>query len=244
MLQNYLACGGNSSQTVDFFSLNAYEWCGASSYQVSGYADLQSQAEGYPVPIFFSETGCNTVPPRTFSDQAAIFSDKMSGTWSGAIIYEWIQEANGYGLVAYPGTNTASSALSIVRGGSPATVSPDFDNLKSQWATLTPSGVALSDYTGSVTGISTPACPSSSPGGWLINGNPPIPTIGQSASFNPTGSQVQSVAASATGSGNAPSSSKSSAAVGSTLGPASGGTEMVVMSIALGLVMLGFVVWL
>jgi len=25
----------------------------------------------------------------------------MSGTWSGAIIYEWIEEANDYGLISY-----------------------------------------------------------------------------------------------------------------------------------------------
>ena len=65
-LQNYLACGGNSSETLDFFSLNAYEWCGDSSYTESGYSALQKNASDYPIPIFFSETGCNTVKPRTF----------------------------------------------------------------------------------------------------------------------------------------------------------------------------------
>lgn len=32
-LQNYLACGTNSSESLDFFSLNAYEWCGESTFQ-------------------------------------------------------------------------------------------------------------------------------------------------------------------------------------------------------------------
>lgn len=62
---------------------------------------LQQSFEGYPVPVFFSETGCNVVPPRDFADQSAIFGPNMSETWSGAIIYEWIQEMNAYGLISY-----------------------------------------------------------------------------------------------------------------------------------------------
>jgi 1,3-beta-glucanosyltransferase GAS1 len=102
MLQNYLVCKRNESERVDFYALNSYEWCGTqSSYTISGYNILQQYANGYPVPIFLSEDGCNTVPPRTFDDQSAIFGPQMSGTWSGAIIYEWLQEMNGYGLVNY-----------------------------------------------------------------------------------------------------------------------------------------------
>lgn len=102
MLQDYLVCRPNVTERVDFYSLNSYEWCGSqSSYTISGYNILQQYANGYPVPIFLSEDGCNTVPPRTFNDQSAIFGPQMSGTWSGAIIYEWIQETNDYGLVSY-----------------------------------------------------------------------------------------------------------------------------------------------
>ena len=102
MLQNYLVCRANETERVDFYALNSYEWCGSqSSYTISGYNILQQYANGYPVPIFLSEDGCNTVPPRDFQDQSAIFGSEMSGTWSGAIIYEWIQEINNYGLVTY-----------------------------------------------------------------------------------------------------------------------------------------------
>lgn len=118
MLQDYLACHTNASERVDFFSLNAYEWCGASSYTQSGYDQLQANAKGYPVPIFFSETGCNTNPPRDFADQAAIFGPQMSDTWSGAIIYEWIEETNNYGLVNYgPPNNAADGTNTNVQDG-------------------------------------------------------------------------------------------------------------------------------
>lgn len=100
MLQNYLACGGNSSETIDFFSLNAYSWCGDSTYELSGYNILEQNSTELHIPIFMSETGCNTVRPRTFSDQSAIYGE-MADVWSGSIIYEWIEEANNYGLISY-----------------------------------------------------------------------------------------------------------------------------------------------
>ena len=84
-LQNYLACGDDDSASIDFYSLNAYEWCGDATYATSGYSNLQAMSEGYNIPIFFSETGCNAVRPRTFADQAAIFAPDMIVTWSGAM---------------------------------------------------------------------------------------------------------------------------------------------------------------
>jgi hypothetical protein len=42
-----------------------------------------------------SETGCNVGGPRLFQDQAALFGP-MAETWSGSVIYEWIQETNQY----------------------------------------------------------------------------------------------------------------------------------------------------
>jgi 1,3-beta-glucanosyltransferase GAS1 len=119
MLQDYMVCRPNATERLDFYSLNSYEWCGSSpTYETSGYSGLQASAEGYPVPIFFSEDGCNTVPPRTFNDQQAIFSEPMLSTWSGAMIYEWIQELNNYGLVSYGPQQdvTVNDGSSVVQG--------------------------------------------------------------------------------------------------------------------------------
>ena len=245
MLQNYLACG-KPSENVDFFSLNAYEWCGsASSYTISGYSQLQANASGYPIPIFFSETGCNTAPPRTFEDQASIFGSEMSGTWSGSIIYEWLEEANNYGLISYgpKAAATATDALGgFTRSGTPTPISPDFTNLKNQWATLSPTGVKLSDYSVSVAALSTPACPSSTADGWLVNGNPALPSLGQTLNRDPatttaTTTATGTKAAAATGTG-------SSASPTPTKGSASGGQRIAGMTIGLVGVMFGFIVWL
>jgi len=168
-LQNYLACGDDMNQSIDFYGLNSYEWCGAATYQSSGYVNLQAMSKGYNIPIFFSETGCNVGGERTFDDQAAIFGPDMVETWSGSIIYEWVQESNDYGLVTY------GSKGEIYGDNEPVPIQPDYSNLASKWKTITPSGVAESAYKPS---FSPPACPSSTAGAWAVNGNPPIPTLG------------------------------------------------------------------
>ncbi|KAJ5574108.1 Glycoside hydrolase superfamily [Penicillium hispanicum] len=221
MLQNYMACHGNSSERLDFYSLNAYEWCGDSSYTVSGYDMLQKNATDYPIPIFFSETGCNAPAPRTFDDQAAIFGSEMSGTWSGAIIYEWIEETNDYGLISYgPSVANAAATNTLVqdgwtRQGTPTPISPDFDNLKSHWATLSPTGVALSAYKESASRISGMECPASTSGGWAVDPNSPLPTLGQTyqkGSSDSTGTASAGNAGTATTSGAGASSTKKGAA--------------------------------
>ncbi|OAA79412.1 Glycolipid anchored surface protein GAS1 [Akanthomyces lecanii RCEF 1005] len=182
MLQNYLACGGDSADIIDFFALNSYSWCDPADYNTSTYDKLEEYAKDYPVPIFFSETGCNTPGPRLFADQDAVFGKDMIHDWSGSIIYEWIEEENHYGLISYgpSGGDTSNTAVEggFTRQGTPTPVSPDFNNLKSKWATITPSGVHKSDVDPKT--LTTPACPTSTNGGWwAIEGNVRLPTLGE-----------------------------------------------------------------
>lgn len=110
------------------------------------------------------------------------------------------------------------------RSGTPTPVAPDYTNLKKQWATLTPSGVKSSDYTPSK---KAPACPSATVSGWAVNGDVPLPTLGQVLN-RPTATATKSAAtASATGKGGA-----------------TGGREIAGMGVGLVGVMLGFVAWL
>lgn len=248
MLQDYVVCRPNETERLDFYALNSYEWCGSSAtYLTSGYNNLQSMFENYPVPVFFSEDGCNTVPPRTFSDQAAIFGREMVGTWSGAIIYEWIQEMNDYGLVSYgqqqpQSVNQGSSIVQgyllesfsflsvdliqltrtrFVREGTPTPVQPDFSNLQAQWATITPTGTPSSAYVADMT-ISTPSCPAAS-GGWTVDPSSSLPTLGaQSVTPGmPTGVPTGSITVSPTSSARSSLTHSSAASASSTSSPTS-----------------------
>jgi 1,3-beta-glucanosyltransferase GAS1 len=241
MLQNYLACGTNSSETIDFFGLNAYEWCGNVDFNTSGYSNLNDQAAGYSLPIFFSETGCNKPTPRDFADQSAVLGPLMTDRWSGAIVYEWIEEANNYGLISY-GPALAPTATGAVvvggytRSGTPTPVLPDFTNLQSQWKSLSPTGTPSSAYSPNVT---PPACPASTAGGWLVDPSAKLPTLNQVLITSaPTASGT---AGAGTGAGSATASSASATA---TKGSASGSKEIAGMSAGLVAVMMGFMYWL
>ncbi|KAI8947095.1 Glucanosyltransferase-domain-containing protein [Xylaria longipes] len=212
-LQDYLTCGGNASENIDFYGINSYQWCDPSTYMTSGYAGLESEAVDFPVPIFFSETGCNTPGPRLFEDQASIFGPEMSKDWSGSIIYEWIEEQNHYGLISYgPKVDPTVTGKNIfdgfTRAGTPTPVSPDFDNLSKQWAKITPTGVAKSDYDAGT--VSTRACPTSTPDGWLVDGNVAVPTLGASLG---TGTYTTATSAADSGETSAPSPSETKNAV-------------------------------
>ncbi|KIW10649.1 hypothetical protein PV08_11613 [Exophiala spinifera] len=245
-LQDYVVCRPNVTERLEFYALNSYEWCGSSpNFNTSGYVGLQASAENYPVPIFFSEDGCNTVPPRTFNDQAAIFGPDMVDTWSGAIIYEWIQETNNYGLVTYgpPGGQDQGSVVvdGFTRQGTPTPVQPDFSNLASQWSTLNPTGIKSAAYTPSTT---APLCPSSTAGEWTIDPSSPLPTLG-AVGVTPVYPSSTSGGHASETSGGAASATSSGAASRTASGPPLlDGGQFVSTVVALMAVCAGFVFWL
>ncbi|KAJ5811465.1 hypothetical protein N7474_007766 [Penicillium riverlandense] len=160
-LAEYMVCGGNSSEAIDFWGMDLFEWCGDATYSSSGYQELEGMFKGLGIPLFLSQDGCNLPSPRKFTDQPVIFGPEMEDEWSGAIIYEWGQDSNSYGLVSYPSQT----------GSLPLTPSPlsDYSYLKSQWASVTTNTNAPSTF-------STPACPTSQQY-WTIGANAALPTI-------------------------------------------------------------------
>ncbi|KAF3916317.1 hypothetical protein ABW21_db0203898 [Orbilia brochopaga] len=145
-VQNYLACDHpgfpNRAASIDFYGVNAYEWCNPyDTFETSGYQRLTGYLSSaqYDIPAFFSEDGCNTNPPRLFEDMYAVYGQNMSDWWSGSIVYEWINEANKYGLVTYGMVEDPSTAIGgdpYERAGTPTPVSPDFENLKTVWSNV------------------------------------------------------------------------------------------------------------
>ncbi|KEY70708.1 hypothetical protein S7711_07334 [Stachybotrys chartarum IBT 7711] len=216
MLQDYLTCGGNFSESVDFFGLNSYSWCDPSTFEASTYDQLQEYAYNFPVPIFFSETGCIVPGPRVWEDQEAIFSEPMVNHWSGAIVYEWIQEQNNYGIVSYgPPTddhtgNDETVFDGFTRKGTPTPKSPDFENLKSRWETIHPTGISRDDYDPDV--VSTRPCPTSTEGGWWeVDGNVRLPTLGETmAAVQTTDASTSAAAEEETASSTIPSTTPGS----------------------------------
>lgn len=130
-LANYFICG---DVIADFYGVNMYEWCGYSSYGTSGYKERTKFFEKYPVPVFFSEFGCNIVRPRPFTEVGALFGKQMSNVWSGGLAYMYFEEENNYGVVSISQKNNTVIKL------------PDFEYLKNEYAKVTPLGTEKSKY--------------------------------------------------------------------------------------------------
>lgn len=94
----YFACGKDEWARSDFFAFNDYSWCDPSSFTISGWDQKVKTYSDYSSPLFLSEFGCIT-NTRQWSEIAALYSDKMTGVYSGGLAYEYTLEANGYGLV-------------------------------------------------------------------------------------------------------------------------------------------------
>ena len=215
VLAEYLTCG-TTDASIDVFGMNLYSWCGNSSYYTSGYDTLYETFQDSSIPVLFSETGCNTVEPRDFSDVGTMLGPVFQAVFSGAVVYEWTEEANDYGLVNY--TNTAYT-------GFPYTLD-DYNALKTVFSQVTPTGTALSAYTPSK---SAPSCPTTDTI-WSVQGDVTLPTIaGLTIS---TISRLTTLSmSSSTSSGSGASSSTRSDTGSSATAPISTGTSATAASL-------------
>lgn len=145
---NYLTCtiANSTSSAIDFFGLNSYSWCGNATFQSSTYSTLVQDFQNGSQPVMFSEMGCNRVSPRPFSEIQAIYGPDMLNVFSGALVYEWTQEQNNYGLVQINGNGSVS-------------LLQDYVNLQNQYNLL--NMTALKSASVSQTSAKAPTCQSS-----------------------------------------------------------------------------------
>ncbi|KAI9925489.1 beta-glucanosyltransferase [Aspergillus wentii] len=96
-MAEYMNCGTDDERS-DFFAFNDYSWCDPSSFTTSGWDQKVKNFTGYGLPLFLSEYGCNT-NKRQFQEVGSLYSTKMTGVYSGGLVYEYSQEDSNYGLV-------------------------------------------------------------------------------------------------------------------------------------------------
>lgn len=157
-MADYFACG-DSEDHADFYGINMYEWCGKSSFKLSGYQARTEEFANYTIPLFMSEYGCNEVTPRVFTEIGAIFSDEMTDVWSGGIVYMYYQESNNYGLVSISDGKVSTMA--------------DYSYYSSEINAVSPTSVNSASYTPSTTSMSCPTVKAST---WLADDVlPPTP---------------------------------------------------------------------
>ncbi|KAF2198861.1 hypothetical protein GQ43DRAFT_139766 [Delitschia confertaspora ATCC 74209] len=137
---------GSDDERADFFAFNDYSWCDPSSFTTSGWDKKVQTYKDYNIPLFLSEFGCIT-NTRQWNEIAALYSDKMTGVYSGGIVYEYSVEKNGYGIVeidksgsispnddfkrlaaAYKKTPAPSGDGGYLKEGSPSKCPPESDN--------------------------------------------------------------------------------------------------------------------
>ncbi|KAI5965803.1 PHR1 [Candida pseudojiufengensis] len=157
-IADYFACG-SIEERADFFGINMYEWCGNSTYEESGYQDRTEEFEHLPIPLFFSEYGCNVNRPRLFTEVGTLYSPQMSNIWSGGIVYMYFEEENQYGLVSISNNRVVTL--------------DDYNYYSSEINNISPSYARASDES---TQSSTLTCPGNQMSTWRASPTlPPTP---------------------------------------------------------------------
>lgn len=160
-MAEYMNCGTKEERS-DFFAFNDYSWCSPSSFEKSGWDAKVKNFTGYGLPLFLSEYGCNT-NKRDFGEVEALYSKKMTGVYSGGLVYEYSQEPSNYGLVKIKGDDVSDLK--------------DFDALKTAFEkTSNPEGDGGYNKTGGAN-----PCPARNAPNWDVDSEDVLPAMPEPA---------------------------------------------------------------
>lgn len=90
---------GDDHVSIDFWTCKNYDLKELSDVTRLVYDDLLHRFSGTSIPIFLSEYGNKSKKFRLLHETTALYSSLMSHIFSGGCVYEFWQNANGYGLV-------------------------------------------------------------------------------------------------------------------------------------------------
>jgi len=100
-MAEYMNCG-TADERSDFYAFNDYSWCNT-DFVTSGWDQKVKNFTGYGIPLFLSEYGCIT-NGRSFGEVNALYNTEMTSVYSGGLVYEYSNEASGYGVVTISGS--------------------------------------------------------------------------------------------------------------------------------------------
>ncbi len=154
-----------------------------------------------------SEFGCIT-NNRTFQEIASLYSTDMTGVFSGGLVYEYSQEANGYGLVTIAGdTVVPNSDFTALESAYSAQANPTGNGGASSTSAATTCPTESSEW--DVSGDSLPSIPSAAEK-YLTSGAGTGPGLSGSGSQEAGDAETEGSGTGSAGSGSAVATGSSS----------------------------------
>jgi hypothetical protein len=131
-IAKYMTCELESpDDAVDAYGLNVYSWCdetypddhGKDNFQWSPYEDIRKEFKDFPVPLLFTEFGCNRGTfhsecpykgGRTWPDFKHMVGKDMGQIVSGAVAFQFSMDKEEFGLTLSPGFLSGQNELYLL----------------------------------------------------------------------------------------------------------------------------------
>lgn len=123
---HFYACG-DSTERADYIGYNQYRWCDYTSNppqgSINAWTELYDSFKDFPVPVYFSEYGCNAGSDRSWTQVPYLFGTKqltpstgsavtMSDVISGGFAFRYIEQSQNLGLVDTSGNPISGNGFS------------------------------------------------------------------------------------------------------------------------------------